>query len=476
MQGKKLNLTRLALSKLFKHGFSSIVFAIALFGVLVIVNYMVAIKTSFIDITKNKIHSLSPQSKTLLKELNYKVNIKAFYLADTQHQIDLILGLYKRENPLIDYEVIDPIKNPVAAQKYGVTLPKTLVFEAPNKTTTLDPPPPGKFNSETEITSALYRLISDQSRTIYFSDGHGELNIYNTQFNGYSTAYDRLKEQNYIVKTLNLQKEPHIPYDCSILVIADPTSPFTDQEEKIVADYNRFGGSVLIMVSPGLEANLDAVTDMNSIRFGNDFVYETANNRTTERGPTAPICLPAEPSPITKDLKNVNFVFPGVRSLSSNKESNLPIVHLLSSSEDSWAETDIESAMEIKDGKRPSRSDEEVRGPITVAITTEFKSVFPDSLAQGGAKEKVLRSAFFGSGGFLTNSVVAQFPGNMNLFLNTVNWITKNEKILKITPNTVVFTPVDLTTSERTMISWLSLFVFPFTMLFIGLVVWYKKR
>lgn len=476
MQGEKTNLTKVALSKLLKHGLSSIIFAIAFLGVLVIANYVLAVKTSYFDITKNKIHTLSEETKNLLEEINYKINIKAFYLSKNQPYINMLLDLYRHENAHITYEAIDPIKNPTIAEKYEVTLPGTVIFEAPDKISRLKPPPPGEYNTEPEITMALYRLITDQSKTVYFTVGYGEKSIFSKDYNGLSVAQNRLKEQNFIVDTVNIQTTTGIPSDCSVLVITDPSSPYDDEEVLIIQRYLLNGGSILMMNSAGLTPNLDKIVKLYGLEFGNDFIYETASDRTTELGATSPICTIQEPSEITSNLTNQNIIFPMVRSVNIKMIGDITITRLFASSKNSWAETDLESALEIREGKRPSRDENEIKGPITVAISTEIETIIPQASESEEPGKKLVRSAFFGSGWFITNSIVSQFPANMNAFLNTVNWITRNEKILKITPHAAVFTPVELTRSERRMISWLSLVIFPFTILLVGLIVWFRKR
>ncbi|HDY89806.1 MAG TPA: hypothetical protein ENH82_17030 [bacterium] len=477
MQGKRTNLLKVALLKLFKHGFSSIIILIALFGVLISVNYVFAVKTSFIDITKNKIHSITDESKNLLDEIDYKINIRAFYLSKNQHLISMLLKLYRKENSNISFEVIDPLKYPDIAKKYDIELPRTIIVEGPAKITRLDPPPRGEHNSELEISTALYRIITDQEKKVYFTEGHGERGILDNSPDGLIILQKRLKEQNYLIDTINLQSIQNIPPDCSVLIITDPKSPFTDDEAKIIGKYMQFGGSILLLVSPGLKPNLDNVMDMHGLKFGDDFVYETASDRTTQRGPTSPICTPMDQSEITSNLTNQNIVFPGVRSINPvTQAGEMVYTRLLSSSENSWAETDIESAMEISRGKRPSRDENETKGPIIVAVATEIETMIPDTTSARGASKQIVRSGFFGSGGFITNTLVSQFPANINVFLNTINWVTRNEKVLRITPHAALFTPVELTRSERRMISWLSLFIFPITILMVGLIIWFRKR
>jgi len=472
MQEKRPNLLKIGFSKLLKHGFSSIIFAFSLLGVLIIINYVIAIKTSYIDITKNKVHTLSSATQELLKDINYPIKIKAFYLLRDQQYISLLLDLYKKENKLITYEIYDPIKNPVVAEKNDIQFPRTIIFEAPNRTTRIDPPPRRDAINERDITLALYRLISNVTKTVYFPEGHGELSITNDKYNGISKVYDGLKAQNYIVKTINLQTTKRIPPDCSVLVIVDPKSLYSKEELKSIIEYQNWGGSVFLLVSPGLMPESNSIMSFYGIIYGNDFVYETASNRTTDRGPTSPLCKANLESAITSPLSNQNVLFISARSV--NKKADLKeftITPLLSTSKDSWAETDYKTI------KNPKRDEDEQKGPIVVAVAAEGIIEVPDTTyTPPGLVEKKSRAAFFGSGGFITNSIVAQFSANMNIFLNTINWVTQNEKIMHIEPHTYVFTPIELKKSERKMISWLTLFIFPCTILMIGLIIWYQKR
>ncbi len=476
MQSKKINLTQKTLAKLLRHGSSMVVFAVALLGILIIINYLVALHFGYIDVTENNIHSLSSSSKKLMDEIDFPVNIKAFYLAKNQKRIKTLFEEYKNANKLISFEVIDPLQNPVIAEKYNVKLPRTIIYEAPDRSTRLNPPPPGKVHTERELTTAFYRLVTDDEKKVYFSTGHGELSIQNTRPEGINLLAERLRAQNYIVETFNLIDNATIPADCNVLIIANPTSPFLDEEISQIRNFLINGGSIITALSPGLESNLDGLLGMVNLSYGKNFVYETASDRTTRRGPTAPICVPYDPCEITADMENQNFLMPGVRSIElSNVHKDITHYRLLASSKDSWAETDLESAMELNKNIRPTRDENETRGPITVAVASEVKGYIPTA-DNTDMEESIIRSAYFGSAGFISNAVVSQFPANLELFARTVNWVTRNERILEVTPNTVVFTPVELTRSERRWISWFAMFIFPASILLFGVIIWYRKR
>ena len=474
MQGKKINITQKTIAKLFRHGSSMIVFAIALLGTLIILNYMVAINFGYFDITKDNVHSLSSSSRKLMKEIDFPVNIKAFYLSKNHKRIKTMLEEYQNQNDLINFEVIDPLQSPVIAEKYNVRFPRTIIFEAEDKSTRLDPPPPRKVHTELELTTSFYRLITDDEKKAYFSTGHGELSILNTRPDGINLIAARLREQNFIVESLNFQDNTTVPKDCDVLILANPTTPFLDEEIRNITTYLIAGGSVITTLTPGIDSRINELLEMVQLTYGNNFVYETASDRTTRRGPTAPICIPYDPSEITDQMETQNFLMPGVRSIElKGLNENITHYRLLATSNDSWAETDIESIMESN--KRPVRDDDEQKGPIMVAVASEINAKIPteDNM---GVEERIIRSAFFGSALFMTNAIVSQFPANLELFARTVNWITRNERIIEVTPNSVVFTPVELTHSERRWISWLTMFIFPASILLFGVLIWYRKR
>jgi len=478
MQGKRTNLTKVILAKIYKHGLSSVIFAAALFLGLVAFNYVVAVKSPEFDITKNKVNSLSKETLKLLDQINFNVTVKAFYMASSQRRISQLFEKYMQKNSRIKVEFIDPIKNPVAADQEEVTLPGTIVFETEGAKTRINPNAAGRPHGEREVTIALYRLITESTKKIYFSTGHGELSIADVKPRGLSTVLERLEEQNYLVETLNLLEKEGVPGDCNLLVVAGPTSPFTEDEMKMVAKYLDNAGSVFFMIGPGQKVNLERIVQAFGIQPGDDYIYETSRSMTIQAGGAiAPLVAPRDASEITEKLTNQNFLFPFVRSMTPVFQGEkVTLKRLLASSENSWAETDLKSAVTVNTGSKPSRGEKELKGPINVAVVAEREFPLPDSLATRMNPTYMVRSAFFGNAVFITNEVAAMFSANLTLFLNTVNWITKNEKIIEITPHTVTFTPVELKDSDRRVISWLSIVLIPFSILMAGIVVWYRRR
>lgn len=479
MQGKRTNTLKVALTKLLKYGLSPLIFAVALIVGLVVVNYVIAVKAPSFDVTKNKTNSLSRQTLKLLEDINFNVNIKCFYATTRRRNITQLMEKYQKHNEHLKVEYIDPLKSPIVSEQYDVNYPRTIILESPGRQTRINPPTiQGKNHGEREITIALYRLLTDTSKTVYFSTGHGELNLNNTKFNGISTIKTRFEEQNYIVETINLRDAGSVPDDCALFIVPGPNIPFTEEEEIAIMKYLDRQGSLIIMQNPEVKSDLENIVASYGIVFGNDYIYETSRSMTTEQGgPLYPLCKAYDESEITAPLENQTFLFPFVRTVNPVvRREGINHINLIASSEDSWAETDMESAKRIRTGQRPSRDDKERKGPLSVLTIAERDFEMPDSLWTEENPTFKVRSAFVGNSGFISNQIVASSPSNISLFLNLVNWITRNEKIIDITPHQYVFTPVDLKISERRMLNWFTLVIYPGLLLVVGFVVWYRRR
>ncbi len=478
MQGKRTNLTRVLFSKIYKYGLSPVIFAMALLIGLIAVNYVVAVKAPQFDVTRNKVNSLSRETMKLLDDINFNVTVRAFYMSNSQRRIGLLLEKYAQRNPRITVEFVDPIKSPVLAELYEVTLPGTIVFETAGKKTRINPNTARRPHGEREVTIALYRLMTDEVKKAYFTTGHGELSLTNVKRDGLSTVQERLEEQNYVVESVNLLEANGVPQDCSVLIIPGAAVPFTDEEKGMIMQYLDGGGSAVVMLGPGSKSGLEPIVQTFGVYPGEDYVYETSRSMTTQGGgPLAPLCAAQDTSEITDKLENQTFLFPFVRSMTPfMAPKEIKLRRLVASSGDSWAETDLESAKTVNTGARPSRGEKERKGPISVAVIAEREIPLPDSVATRANPTFMARSAFFGNASFISNEVATLFAQNMNLFLNTVNWITKNEKIIEITPHTVAFTPIELKDSDRRMITWVTLVLIPFAIIMAGIVVWYRRR
>ncbi|MDW3229892.1 MAG: hypothetical protein PHQ48_08655, partial [Acidobacteriota bacterium] len=85
------------------------------------------------------------------------------------------------------------------------------------------------------------------------------------------------------------------------------------------------------------------------------------------------------------------------------------------------------------------------------------------------------RLAVFGDSDFITNKYY-NLSGNGNLFLNTVNWLTKEADLISIQPRTSVPRTVQLTPSQGRLLMFISIILLPLAILITGLSIWLRRR
>lgn len=131
------------------------------------------------------------------------------------------------------------------------------------------------FNGENYITGAIKSVVEGQMPAVYFLTGHGEKSL----DDDYSQFKANLKDYNYDAKELNLTTEEAVPDDAAIIIVPAPQTDFTDAETEKIMDYMEGGGNISLLMSPNedkiLYTNIEKI--MNSYGIGMDYnrVYET---------------------------------------------------------------------------------------------------------------------------------------------------------------------------------------------------------
>src|SRR2546425_3019452 len=104
-----------------RFGINSAASVMFLVGILAFVNYLGAQYVKRVDMTTEKIYSLSDQSTSVAQQVKQDLKIKAFYPGGDYAPVKDLLELFKARNNKISYEFIDPDKQPQVAQQYSVT-------------------------------------------------------------------------------------------------------------------------------------------------------------------------------------------------------------------------------------------------------------------------------------------------------------------------------------------------------------------
>ena len=223
-----------------------------------------------IDFTKEKLYSLSDESKEEVAKVEVNVNMYFFGFSEDSSQV--ILGKqYHDVNDKINIQVINTEERPDLASEYNVSTTDTLVAISSNQRYkvveysemyTYDSTTYESIDiTEQKLTNAILDVTIAKKPQVYFLTGHGEYGISSSSYM-YTLSQYITNEVND-VNTLDLLTSD-MPEVCDVLVIANPIKDFTDLETQKITEYINNGGKIIWMQNPYLiNDNLDESTLVN---------------------------------------------------------------------------------------------------------------------------------------------------------------------------------------------------------------------
>jgi ABC-type uncharacterized transport system involved in gliding motility auxiliary subunit len=449
-----------------RYGSNALVMSLAFFGILVVANYLVFQNSKRWDLTENQQFTLAPETIDTVQSLPQPVKATGFFTpAVSSETAQGLLDQYKfHSDGKFDYEFINPDENPVAAREAGITRNGTVLLtlgETSEQVTLV---------TEQELTSALVRLINPGKRAVYFLTGHGEFDPEGAGEQSYSQAKAGLERKNYTVQTLNLLATHQIPEDAEVIVIAGPTQPVTQEEIDLLKGYLDGGGSLVAMEEPVLLTDFGDQADPLAnylvetwgITLGQDVVVDLSSNQ-----PFLAVANQYGQHVITEKIQGLVSFFPTARSVAPGGESQFNLIQLVLTSDQSWAETDLEALRaSAQGGEQPQIQPDEgvdLIGPLSLAVVGEDPA--------SGA-----RLAVFGDSEFASDTYFGQF-GNGDMFVNTIDWASEQENLISLTPKEN--TPRLLVPPGRYTVNLIllgSVFVLPGLVLLAGAVVYFQRR
>ncbi|MCL6589309.1 MAG: GldG family protein [Firmicutes bacterium] len=438
--------------------------------VLAVIINLLAVRYSYrMDLTRNKMYSLSDQTIQALKDLNKQnqtIKIYGFFATGDRNQETVrdLLKQYQKRSNKISFEFIDPNRNPAQATKYQVQELSTLVLIMGDQQLKLGPSDlfqqsyygQGTFMGEQAISRSIYKMIDADVKKIYMMTGHGE--------KSYMQAETYLMGQGFEVKTGDLLKDGKIADDCALLAIAGPKGDLTGPEVKLLEEYLSQGGRVMILLDydsrkPALP-NLKSLIRAWGIEVTDNLVVEL--ERANLFDPTN-IIPNFQSHEITNPLQqnNMNVILPVNRELKKLEKAEVTVSVLLESSARSWAETNP-SAKGVK------QDPGETKGPIPLGMAASRFYNY-----EGNQKEG--RMIVIGTSLFLNNNFIGQ-AGNLNFLYNMTQWLLGQEDRVSITPKQSDITQISLTPVQAGLIRLMVLIVLPLLILGLGAFIWIRRR
>ena len=471
-------------------------------AIVVAVNYVLARQNLRWDLTAGGQYSLSDQTRQVLDTLAGPVRIRVFAREPDFPRYRDRLDEYAYQTSRVTVDYIDADRQPMLARQYEVQSYGTIVFEYEGRVERVE------SDAEQDLTNALITVVEGAEQTVYFLEGHGEKAHAGTDRDGYGTVSAALALDNFEVESLVLAQQGAVPGDATVVVAAGPQTDLLPGEVDALRAYLDGGGKLLLLLDPpltgdepapegllglvrewGIEAGADVVVDASGVGqlFGADA--------------SVPVAASYPFHPITERF-NLLTAYPLARSVSA--ASGAPAGRIaqpfIETGPQSWQEADIDSLatgeveLDEEAGDRP--------GPVSIGMAVSAPAPSPartddesagngggpdeDGDAEGGASAPgagggddpappETRLAVIGDSDFASNAVVG-IQGNRDMFLNTVNWLARQENLISIRAREPEDRRLTLTASAQRRLFWLSVLLLPAAILGAGVYTWMSRR
>jgi ABC-type uncharacterized transport system len=516
------------------YGYNAVLTTMLLMAILVVVNVLVYVNfATAIDFTASNLYSLSSRSKNILQGLDQPTKIYVLIPVGNvlQQEMQTLLSNCREANDKIEVKYLSPDLDEDQVRE----LEKKYSFTGREGALVIYGTPPEenhrfipmddlysfdnmgsrelKFKGEDAIMTALSALSEGKSKpVVYFTQGHGELDLNNSDPSrldeGAGALKSRLEKRNYDVKPLELgAASPKVPDDASIVVIARPSIPFTpaaiDALRRYMkpADPTKKKGKLFVlfdvvvtaentMVRTGLEAFLKEF----NVEVGNERVLSfpsVSDNPAQVIVMFNPDLPPENPLLATFGrqlipLYNVRPVKPMSSPPGGPPGSELRAESLLIApfSLGIWAEPDLQAdpiriLNDLQKNPRDLKAKlSEQSIPVAVAVSESAASADPHAFMRPQAGQTP-RLVVFGDATLACNRFTTDRRGNSlpyDVIANTMDWLREKPSNIGIEPKSRNMFTIDTANTNLYRMIFLPAALMLLGILGLGTGVWIVRR
>lgn len=496
----------------------------ALLVILIIVNILVHPLTFRVDLTDQKLFTLAPETKKLVRNLDDTVTISAFFsqnlppeLLTVRQQLTDLLGEYTSLSDRVHLTVRDPKSDEAAAREaQDLQIPEIqfnlfqqdqfqvttgylgIALQYHDKTETL-PFIQDASNTEYDLTAALLKITRSSTPTIAFTSGHNETD---------TASLENILGKNYTVTTVDLTDGKFIDSSISTLVLAGPKLAFDDRSKFILDQFMMRGGKIIFFLD-GVDVDNNLFGQKNKsdlfpllshygVNEKQNIVFDALSHETLNFQSGLFSVLQPYPfwpriikdfinhdQPLTRALETA--VLGWASSLESAQDAQgTSFTPLLSSTNGSW--TVDSEPFSLAPNAFPADNPNKQSFVLAGSVQGNFSSFFKDKDKPAGPNgiqdpnfiDHVDNNSFIvvADSDMISEQTLQKYPENVVFAANAVDSLTQDESLISIRSRTASNRPLQpLSVSQKSLVKYGNIFGSVLLAVGIGLFTsWYRKH
>ena len=416
-----------------------------------------------IDLTEERLNTLSDETLKALKALDADLSFHVFYQAlspeslNLQQELKEVFKAYRQKNPKIKSLFFDTRKNNLKAEEYLSDLAdknqhEVFVFAIyKGKKIRVSSP----FTEE-DLTSAIIKVQKREFKDILFLTGHGERGLNQANPEGLKILKQSLSDSGFNVKEWNFSTQGPPQKSVALITSIGPRKPFLSTEKDWLKQYLLKGGRLFLSLDPKTKHELKDFLKNYGLVFNDDIVLTELFSLITAEAMGVSF---DSSHPITKNLpKKQPVLLSMASSLNVDPLETFKVTYLVKSISQSFSVPEL-----TKNPKRGSFKS------LNLAIEIE-----PKASSDEPSQEKSFRLIVVSDSDFLSNQNIYK-GSNRQLALNSFISLAGDEELLSIPPRLPKGTKIHLGREQKIVFIFFVI-TLPLIFLLTALAFWFKKR
>jgi len=499
--------------------FGDFTLILVVLGFLVLINFLSYRHFLRIDLTENRIYTLSESSRHIVAKLEDPVTIQCFFskkappeLAVLRQQISDLLDEYRMSGKgKVKVIFSDPAEDPLLQKRVrimGVPQVQMNVYQKDQAQITnvfmgivisyedrqeILPFVKEAKNLEYDVSSAILRLLRNQKKRIVFLTGGAEYDL-----NGNFGTVRKILEPLYDLTSLDPAMVGTIPEGTDLLIVVSP-EPVPAQVKYAIDQYVMRGGKAFFLIdrvnidggtmtASRRDCNLEDLIGSYGVKLTQDLVLDRFNVAINFRTGYTILRVPyafypkvvkegfAADNPIVNRLDAL--CLPWVAALDVTSRPAVKSTILARSSPHGWLQRgmyNISPAQEFNPAPGEIKS-----YPLAVLLEGKFDSFYSMSATEGAGRltrsQKDTKMLVMGNARFLSDAFISA-PGNADFFLNAVDWFTWGGDLIGIRAKKMLSRPLPiLTDRQKRLVKYGNMIGVPLVVILIGVARFYLMR